>query len=93
MSESLSVIVDGESLLNDGVAILLYEIFKELLEEEGEAQDAGSLAAKVIVMFLRIAVGGPAFGFVAAKITIFCLARIFNDAYVDSTFCNLRKLC
>jgi NhaP-type Na+/H+ or K+/H+ antiporter len=80
VAESLSVIIDGESLLNDGVAILLFEIFKELLQSEDENQSGGALAGKVILMFIRIAIGGPVFGFIMAKIAIFCLARIFNDA-------------
>ncbi len=84
MAESLSVIVDGESLLNDGVAILLFEIFQDQLKEE-KGQSTGELAGHVILMFFRIAVGGPVFGWVAAKITIFCLQRIFNDAIVEIT--------
>lgn len=87
MSESLSVIVDGESLLNDGVAILLYEIFQDLLKEqqEGIENTPGELAGKIILMFFRIAVGGPVFGYVSAKVTIFCLSKIFNDAVVEIT--------
>ncbi|OXA50331.1 Sodium/hydrogen exchanger 7 [Folsomia candida] len=84
VSESLSVIVDGESLLNDGVAILLFEIFQDRLKEDEELS-SGQLAGNVIIMFLRIAVGGPIFGYIAAKIAIFCLARIFNDAIVEIT--------
>lgn len=78
------MIIDGESLLNDGVAILLYEIFRDLLIEENELP-MGELVAKVSIMFVRIAIGGPVFGYVMAKITIFCLARIFNDAVVEIT--------
>lgn len=36
-------------------------------------------------MFVRIAIGGPIFGWVMAKIVIFCLSRIFNDATVEIT--------
>jgi NhaP-type Na+/H+ or K+/H+ antiporter len=80
VAESLSVIIDGESLLNDGVAILLYEIFKELLQEEGDVGGALELTGRITKKFLKIALGGPIFGFLMAKVAIFCLARIFNDA-------------
>lgn len=61
------------------MAILLFEIFQDRLKEDEELS-SGQLAGNVIIMFLRIAVGGPIFGYIAAKIAIFCLARIFNDA-------------
>ena len=35
--------------------------------------------------FIRVAFGGPAFGYVMAKITIFWLSRVFNDALVEIT--------
>ena len=35
--------------------------------------------------FIRVAFGGPAFGYLVAKITIFWLARVFNDALVEIT--------
>jgi len=88
VSESLSVIIDGESLLNDGVAILLYEIIKEHLYElqppppgeEPEEIPEHHIAYRIFLMLLRIGLGGPIFGFAMAKIAIACLARIFNDA-------------
>ena len=35
--------------------------------------------------FLRVAFGGPAFGYLTAKITIFWLSHVFNDALVEIT--------
>ncbi len=35
--------------------------------------------------FIRVAFGGPAFGYLVAKIAIFWLARVFNDALVEIT--------
>lgn len=34
---------------------------------------------------VRVLFGGPAFGYLVAKITIFWLARVFNDALVEIT--------
>jgi len=40
---------------------------------------------RITLMFLQIAIGGPIFGWMMAKIIIFCLSRIFNDAVVEIT--------
>jgi len=84
-SETLSVIIEGESLFNDGMAILFFEIFKELVTSDGDEIQGGALGAHIIKKFIQLAVGGPVFGFVAAKIAIFLLNRIFNDATVEIT--------
>lgn len=55
-SEMLSIMIEGESLLNDGSAILLYEIFMKIVApEEGEHVTAG----KIVSTFCQIAIGGP----------------------------------
>jgi len=73
--------IEGESLLNDGVAILLYEIFESIVE----TPEQHDLALHVLQKFCQITLGGPAFGFFMAKIAVFCLSRIFNDATVEIT--------
>lgn len=40
---------------------------------------------EIVVGFLQVALGGPLWGFVTAKITLFCLSRVFNDALVEIT--------
>ena len=79
--EALSTMIEGESLLNDGVAILLYEIFKEIVESE----QAEGIELHVLQKFCQITLGGPAFGFIMAKIAIFSVSLIFNDATVEIT--------
>lgn len=56
-SETLSVMIEGESLLNDGVAILLYEIFKDIVENPDEG---GDQTAEIAIKFVRITIGGNA---------------------------------
>lgn len=51
-----NMLVEMESLLNDGVAMVFFTIFL------GAAQGKDSSAGDGIVMFLRLAIGGPALG-------------------------------
>lgn len=39
----------------------------------------------MFIYFIRVAFGGPAFGYLVAKVTIFWLSRVFNDALVEIT--------
>ncbi|CAG7822907.1 unnamed protein product [Allacma fusca] len=80
-SEMLSVMIEGESLLNDGVAILLYEMLIEILTCEVK----GDLVLYIFRKFCQITLGGPALGFVMGKIAVYCLSLIFNDATVEIT--------
>lgn len=56
-SKQLCALVEGESLFNDGSAFVLVLVFRQLLTV-GESVDAGAIT----LTFLRLAVGGPAFG-------------------------------
>lgn len=38
-----------------------------------------------MIYFIQVAIGGPLFGFVMAKITLFWLSKIFNDALAEIT--------
>lgn len=82
-SEALSVLIEGESLLNDGVAILLYEIFVEIVKEPEMLADSLPLSIHILRKFFQIAIGGTIFGFVAGKITVFSLNRVYNDPTVS----------
>ncbi|XP_071957219.1 sperm-specific sodium:proton exchanger-like isoform X2 [Antedon mediterranea] len=79
-SKQLGTIIEGESLLNDGCSIVIFTIFKEMA-----IPGNSKTATEIIVYFIRVALGGPAFGFLMAKFTTFWLSRIFNDALVEIT--------
>ena len=42
-------------------------------------------ALQIFTYFVRVAFGGPAFGYLMAKVTIFWLSHVFNDALVEIT--------
>lgn len=79
-SKTLSTLIEGESLLNDGAAIVVFNVFQTLSEPGGEMA-LGDIA----LYFLRMSVGGPALGFVFAKLTTLWLVHIFNDAVTEIT--------
>ncbi|KAL9955551.1 hypothetical protein ACROYT_G036889 [Oculina patagonica] len=77
-SKQLSTIIEGESLLNDGMAIVLYKIFFNLAFSSMTATEIG-------LYFPRVALGGFFFGLVAGRVTVFWLQHVFNDAMVEIT--------
>ncbi len=77
-SKKLGTLVEGESMLNDGTAIVIFMVL--LLGITGTASDASP-----IVEFLRVAVGGILVGLVVGYIIIAWVKKVFNDALVEIT--------
>ncbi|CAG7734240.1 unnamed protein product [Allacma fusca] len=81
-SEMLTVMIEGESLLNDGVAILLYDILESIITCQVDEAD---LVSFILLKTCQITLGGPVFGFVTGKLAVWALSLIFNDATVEIT--------
>jgi CPA1 family monovalent cation:H+ antiporter len=80
----LSILAEGESLFNDAVAIAAFGFFLGLLVHEPEA------AASPAVAFVREFLGGIAFGFVLARLTMLVLPRLGDsDSAVASVTVSL----
>jgi len=75
-SKKLGTLIEGESLLNDGTAIVLFMVF--FLGLSGQASDANGF-----VEFFRVALGGIAVGLVVGWIILRWLKGVFNDAMVE----------
>jgi NhaP-type Na+/H+ or K+/H+ antiporter len=78
--------IEGESLLNDGVAILMFRIFEEFLVEDKKGEEmnsVGDIVLKVFLKFCQIAIGGPCFGWFMGRMTILFLSYVFNDPPVE----------
>ncbi len=65
----LATIVEGESLFNDGAAIVLYGVVVGVLSGAGGAADPGTIA----VTALSVSLGGAAIGLVAAVLVALLL--------------------
>lgn len=74
---SLAVSIEGESLLNDGTALVLYTILLKLTE--GGDEHTSNLF-DYLVTFVRMSIGGALFGLIFALLVVRWLRRIFNDA-------------
>ncbi|KAG1651400.1 Sodium/hydrogen exchanger 8 [Nymphon striatum] len=79
-SEKLTVMIEGESLLNDGSAIVMFNIILDLIKPEAEVN-----IGQIILSFARITIGGSLFGLIMGKISVVCLNNIFNDAIMEIT--------
>ncbi|MEA2106981.1 MAG: cation:proton antiporter [Bacteroidota bacterium] len=77
-SKKLGTLIEGESLLNDGTAIVIFMVL--LLSITGTGSDTSP-----IVEFLRVAVGGTLVGLVIGYIIIAWVKKVFNDALVEIT--------
>ena len=79
----LSMLVEGESLLNDGSAVMLFLIFKELVEDpdiDHTHLTVSALAEEFIVVAGLAVVWGLGIGYVTYQ-----WMRAFDDATVDIT--------
>jgi len=69
-SPKLTMIITGESLMNDGTAIVLFSLFLKALQT-GSMDGAGD----IVKFFCRLALGGPALGAVFGFATVFIMSK------------------
>lgn len=77
----LATLIEGESLLNDGTAIVVFLVFYSVAILGQPA--AAPMAA--MGKFAWVAIGGPVVGLLIAAIAIEWIRRVFNDALVEIT--------
>eukprot|EP01063_Lacrimia_lanifica_P006951 TRINITY_DN14403_c0_g5_i1.p1 TRINITY_DN14403_c0_g5~~TRINITY_DN14403_c0_g5_i1.p1 ORF type:complete len:1302 (+),score=440.67 TRINITY_DN14403_c0_g5_i1:105-4010(+) len=78
---AISQLIEGESLLNDGTAIVFFVIFQDAIAE-------GRISLEwweIILNLIKIAGGGVVLGALVGKITVVCIKRVFNDAPIEIT--------
>ena len=82
----LATLIEGESLLNDGTAIVLFMILKTIALEQLVNSDELIIDwMNVLQQTIQLPVGGVVWGYVAADITQKMLNRIYNDPLVEIT--------
>ncbi|MBS0549308.1 MAG: cation:proton antiporter [Proteobacteria bacterium] len=77
----LSILAEGESLLNDAVAISTFAFLIEILVERAAPDAAHHVTsfAEPLFHFVREFAGGIVFGFIVARLSMFILPRL-NDS-------------
>lgn len=77
-SKKLATLIEGESLLNDGTAIVIFMVFLTGITGSAESSNA-------VLEFVRVALGGVAVGVIIGWIVVSWLKRVFNDALFEIT--------
>ncbi|BBN12428.1 Na+:H+ antiporter [Marchantia polymorpha subsp. ruderalis] len=78
-SKKLSTIVEGESLMNDGTAIVVFKLFLQMVL--GQHFTAGD----IVQFFSQVALGAVALGLAFGLVTVLWIGRVFNDVIVEIT--------
>ena len=76
-SKRLSTMIEGESLLNDGTAMVVFLVVLDIVE--GVDLSVGD----IVVKFVRLSFGGPLLGIVCGVVITFMLRRIHNDFVLE----------
>ena len=73
-SVRFNTLVEGESLLNDGTAMVFFMLFMDL------AKGNASSAVGVLANFVRVSLGGPLLGLVIGAIMSFWIKKTIRDS-------------
>lgn len=81
-SELLNTLIEGESLLNDGSAFVLWEAFFEnTIAEKGEELSVGEIVADIF----RLSVGGAAMGVAFGLVALLIISYVYDEFEVETT--------
>ena len=78
-SKRLNTLIEGESLLNDGTAMVLFVVMFDFAKGESLS------ALDVIGKFFRLSLGGPLLGLLFGAGMVFWMKRIYNDSVMERT--------
>eukprot|EP01064_Diplonema_japonicum_P019434 TRINITY_DN2814_c0_g1_i1.p1 TRINITY_DN2814_c0_g1~~TRINITY_DN2814_c0_g1_i1.p1 ORF type:complete len:1339 (+),score=299.79 TRINITY_DN2814_c0_g1_i1:155-4171(+) len=100
-SKLTSTMIEGESLFNDGTAIVFFNVLIGAVKRKSCDVDWSSCTDQcycpefecelkdsilsIVWNFLYVALGGPVIGLVIAFITVKSLERVFNDTLIEVT--------
>ena len=77
VSRRLSTMIEGESLLNDGTAMVVFLVVFDIVKGESMG------VADILIKFCRLSFGGPILGVIWGIIMSSWLKRIHNDSVLE----------
>jgi NhaP-type Na+/H+ or K+/H+ antiporter len=80
-SKKLGTLIEGESLLNDGTAIVVFLVLFEKVVDAELVLDPATIA----IQFIQMSVGGPLVGYVFGLGFLWFIGKVFNDAIIEIT--------
>eukprot|EP00659_Diplonema_papillatum_P001379 gene1379-2125_t len=100
-SKLISTMIEGESLFNDGTAIVFFNVLIGAVERDSCTPDWASCGEgcectefkcelqdsllDILINFCKVSFGGPLVGLVVAFFLVKCLDRVFNDTLIEVT--------
>ena len=76
-SKRLNTLIEGESLLNDGTAMVVFLVMLEIAKGESLG------IVEIIVKFVRLSAGGPLLGLVFGIAMAYWMKRIYDDSVME----------
>ena len=83
VAKRVGTLIEGESLFNDGTAIVVFNVFFHELRDRGNG--GGIDGGEVAVYFLRLAGGGVLLGVLVGGATVLGLSYIYDDGLSEIT--------
>ncbi|XP_050275680.1 sodium/hydrogen exchanger 7-like isoform X5 [Quercus robur] len=78
-SKKLSTIIEGESLMNDGTAIVVYQLFYQMVLGQSYSW------AAIIKFLTQVSLGAVGIGLAFGIVSVLWLGFIFNDTVIEIT--------
>lgn len=82
-SPKLTILIVGESLMNDGTAMVLFTLYFNMLK--GDSYGGGD----IILYFLKMAIGSPLFGMCSGFVAIYWISLLNKPLSPDDVTCQI----
>ena len=78
----LDTLIEAESLLNDGSAMVVFTVLFDAVVK-GSIDTSGGAIGEILITFVRMAIGGPIFGYVMGIFFSWWIYQYFNASEVE----------